>query len=368
MACEQHDLQHRIRHTFYRFLKDRVRLRADVRVCPTSQKLSLREWISLRDVIRRNGVYFLNIYRLLVAFEELIRLAPASGSYPETVQVPASATGHESAVLGESMLGSMQLANPGLFSTLWKGTLAVQPIKIDADRVSEELSLVAHDAFELGLDATGDRVLAIERYVKSAGVIDFAGDEHLRHDVRVLRETLINELERRYVFIPDLERYQRHFDKSLGEAVDLAFPDASSESRSAANTYIYDEATASVFHSIRAAEYGLLALARLLLPARQRKHLDKLEWGAIIKLLRSKIEELNQLGKKKQTPDRQKKLDFYSEAIDQCVYFKNLWRDDTMHARGNYEGPDALKALTHVEEFMKLLALNGLKLPPKIPH
>jgi hypothetical protein len=115
---------------------------------------------------------------------------------------------------------------------------------------------------------------------------------------------------------------------------------------------------------MRVAEYGLRALAKRLMP---RFQAGKLEWGTIIRELRRKIEELNAPGRKKLTRQRQELLNFYSEALDQCVFFKNLWRDDTMHTRAHYEGPDALKALIHVEEFMRSLAKKGLNLKAKLP-
>jgi hypothetical protein len=296
-------------------------------------------------VIRRSGTYFLNVYRLLVSFEELVAVAPLPKNGPEN-KVVFTALGGRS----------------GLFSQLLTENALQEPL-ISADRIHSNLEFVEHDAAELGLEGTADRIRAIREYVAQHTTIDFVGDEHLKHDVRVLRETLTTELERRWIFIPDLEIYRKYFNKSFGQEVDDAFPDARRDTMSAANSYIYDEPTACVFHCMRTAEIGLRGLAKRVMPSLLA---EKLEWGAIIRELRRKIEEQHQSGKKKVTPQRKKRLDFYSEALDQCVYFKGI-RDDTMHPRPvRYEAADALKALTHVEEFMKLLAKNGIKLIPKI--
>jgi hypothetical protein len=251
-----------------------------------------------------------------------------------------------------------------MFSELLAGNIIPDSeLAITAEKIDSRLVLVAEDAVELGLEATADRIRAIREYVAEHTTLDFAGDVHLRHDVRVLRETLTRELGKRWIFIPDLGNYRKYFNKSFGDEVDTAFPDARLDATSAANSYIYDEPTACVFHCMRTAEFGLRGLAKRILP---RLNAEKLEWGTIIRELRRKIEEQHQQGKKKITPNRKKQLDFYSGALDQCVYFKGI-RDDTMHPRPmRYEAADALKALTHVEEFMRLLAKNGIKLPASI--
>jgi hypothetical protein len=295
-------------------------------------------------VIRRNGTYFLNLYRLLVSLEELLAMAPTD---PERVP-DAQPAG----------LGAMAV-RPS-FADLLGGRAQ---LIVDAKRISENLGFVTHDAVELGLEATAERITHIKTYIAQQSVVNFMGDVHLQHDVRVLKETLVDELNRRSIFVPEVEKYRKYFNKSFGEEVDRAFPEARRDTASAANSYIYDEPTACVFHCMRTAEYGLRGLAKVIAP---RLKAEKLEWGAIIRELRRKIEEQHQPGKKRVTPNRKKRLDFYSDALDQCVYFKSI-RDDTMHPRPvRYESADALKALTHIEEFMRLLAKNGIKVIPKI--
>jgi hypothetical protein len=308
-----------------------------------SQAIQPVGWISLYDVIRRTGTYFLNVYRLLVSFEELVAVVPLSRGGPEQ-QIVLTALG-----------------GTKLFSELMAGNTVQEPL-IPADRIHSNLEFVEHDATELGLEGTADRIRAIREYVAQHTTIDFVGDERLKHDVRVLRETLTSELERRWIFIPDLGNFRKYFNKSFGQEVDDAFPDAIRDTASAANGYIYDEPDACVFHCMRTAEYGLRGLARRIAP---RLRAEKLEWGMIIKVLRKRIDDLHAPGKRRITPQREKRLEFYAEALDQCQYFKGI-RNNAMHTHGHYESADALKALTHVEEFMRLLAKNGIKLIPKI--
>lgn len=318
--------------------------------CPSydSKASQLKGWVSLYDVIRRKGTYFLNVYRLLVAFEQLVATPRSRLRIQQTSGPP---------------IDSNPLNPPTLFSDLLKANLVFDQPVITLEQINTQLTLVEEDANELGLEGTADRIRATREYIAQKATIDFQGDEHLRHDVRVLRETLTAELEKRWVFIPDLAIYRKYFDKSFGDEVDDAFPEARRDTVSAANSYIYDEPTACVFHCMRTAEYGLRGLAKRIAPTLRA---EKLEWGGIIRELRRKIDEQHQQGKKKITPNRKKQLDFYSAALDQCVYFKSI-RDDTMHPRPmRYEPADALKALTHVEEFMRLLAKHGVKLIPKI--
>ncbi len=319
---------------------DSKAIQPNLQVCPDFGS----GWISLYDVIQRNGTYFLNVYRLLVAFEQIVATV-----------LPKSD--------GGATAGLEILSQPS-FSALLAGAgqITSQPI-IDAARIDEEIFLIELDANQLDLEGTADRIRAIRQYITQNPTIDFRGDEHLRHDIRVLRETLLDELKRRWIFIPDREIYRKYFNKSFGDDVDNAFPDARLDTASAANSYIYGEPTACVFHCMRTAEFGLRGLAKRIMP---RLRAEKLEWGAIIRELRKQIEELNQPGRKKIAPRRKQRVDFYSAALDQCGYFKSI-RDDTMHPRPiRYEAGDALKALTHVEEFMKLLAKNGIKLASKI--
>jgi hypothetical protein len=313
-----------------------------------SEASQLKGWISLYDVIRRKGTYFLNVYRLLVAFEQLVAMPQPRLRIQQTSGPP---------------IESNPLNPPTLFSDLLNANFILNQPAITLEQINTQLTLVEEDANELGLEGTADRIRATREYVAQQTTLDFQGDEHLRHDVRVLRETLTRELEKRWVFIPDLEIYRKYFDKSFGDEVDDAFPDARRDTTSAANSYIYDEPEACIFHCMRTAEYGLRGLAKKIMP---KLRAERLEWGSIIRELRRRIEEQHQSGKKKLTPQRKQRLDFYSGALDQCVYFKGI-RDDNAHPRATrYEAADALKALTHVEEFMKLLAKNGIKLVPKI--
>jgi hypothetical protein len=304
--------------------------------------------ITLLEVIVRSSTYFLAIYRLLVELEELLRERPPTPAAP--TEPPSLVTTGIAQMGGLALLKQLQGPDPELPHVY--------------ESVLNHLDLVGHNASDLGLERTTDRLKRIREYLepfKDRSPLDLMGDARLLHEIRVLRESLEDDLAKRIIFFPDLDKYREYYNKSFGDEVDKAFPDAARETRDAANCYVTENNTGCVFHCMRVAEYGLGALGKKLLP-----HQKMYEWGPMIRDLRKRIEDLNTSGKKKLTPSRQTLLDFYSEALDQCVYFKGI-RDSAAHTRGRYEAADALKALRHIEEFMRALAKNGLKLPRTLP-
>ncbi|MGO9602521.1 MAG: hypothetical protein ACLQAT_03795 [Candidatus Binataceae bacterium] len=293
----------------------------------------------------RIGTYFLHIYQVLIALQDLIGIPPP----------PSGKGAWYGGGLGQP-IGTLP-------------EIETKPLrKLTIDELANSLALISRDASELDLSHTADRLTHITEYVSKQDRVDFVGDQRLKIEIEILEQSLIDDLKKQRIFLPDREKFLKYYNKSYGDEVDNAFPQAVPEIRSAANCYVYDEPTASVFHSMRAAEYGLRALARRVLGSRTK--FEKLEWGPIIRDLGSKIEAMNAprtpgTPKTKPKRNRQKLLDFYSDARAQCVYFKGI-RDAAMHTRANYEGTDALKALIHVEEFMALLAKNGLRFPVKL--
>lgn len=135
------------------------------------------------------------------------------------------------------------------------------------------------------------------------------------------------------------------------------FPQSFMELSRAANCYLVDEGTASVFHSMRALEIGLNAMAGSLNVA----VLDRDQWEVVINKCESAISQINgpHAG-----ADWRKKQEFYSEAALHFRFLKNAWRNHVMHARTEYNSPQALEILTHVTTFVASLSTNlGLKEP-----
>jgi len=147
-------------------------------------------------------------------------------------------------------------------------------------------------------------------------------------------------------------------------------PDAHYEITRAQSCYITDNDSACVYHALNAAEYALRALAiRLRASKRQRD-----SWGTMISSLRQKIDgKPGKSGDKglqgqKRTAKRNAQLDYYSQLLDQCVFFNEHWRKKVAHKAPRYTSAEALNALTRSGEFVKLLAERGLKLSRQLPE
>lgn len=302
--------------------------------------MNFHGWISVHEVNIRTGTYFLNIYRLLVRLEELTEPRKQ----------------FEEATQGLAAIGTLTPLYPALREPL------VHWIVVEVQRVEDE-------SRDLGLGCTAKRLGHLRDYLNEneprlRASMDFVGDAGMQTELRVLRQALTDDLDDRIIFFPELEKIKKYHGTltSLFGAETLgAFRPANRDILSAHNCYICDEATASVFHSMRSAEWGLRAIILHFDPAAKP---EDLTWGLLIGYLDGKIKKL--LDKNPNPPpDWQAKLDFYSEALAQGRFFKR-WRDDVMHTRKSFEEAEALQMLTHMREFLQLLTRNGVSLPEQI--
>ena len=170
-----------------------------------------------------------------------------------------------------------------------------------------------------------------------------------------LSQSLHEEMKKhKYVQVmPDRIEYLSQ-QKLFGDAVYKAFPGARYEIAEAGNCLAVEANTAAVFHLMRAAEFGLRALARdrrVALP--RRAVLDLATWETIIKELEDA--ELAIQGYPR-TLTRELQFEFYHGAMMEFKRFKNKFRNGIMHTRDEYDRTDALSALTHTKAFMGILA------------
>lgn len=138
-----------------------------------------------------------------------------------------------------------------------------------------------------------------------------------------------------------------------------AFPAAQDDMCSACRTYALDQGTACVFHLMRIAELGLRSLARTLKVQISHKGkfcpLEYGEWDKIITAIKNKIDPIRKLPA---GPNRQAKLEFYSDAADHCTFMKDVWRNNVAHTRKPYSKSESLTVLERVRDFMHFLALG----------
>jgi len=154
-----------------------------------------------------------------------------------------------------------------------------------------------------------------------------------------------------FFFVP--EHLAKYCDLTLQSTITTAFPLASKEVVASGNCLVASLYTASVFHSMRAAEIGMRVLGHTIGVTFPDKPLELAEWQNILDQADSKIKAMNSLQPKQH---REEELHFYSQAAIQFRYFKDAWRVRVAHARETYEERPALRVFDHTLEFFEVLA------------
>jgi hypothetical protein len=139
-----------------------------------------------------------------------------------------------------------------------------------------------------------------------------------------------------------------------------AFPSTRLEIEDAVDCFASDHPTASVFHLMRIAEYGLRALARerkISLP--KGKPIEWATWQDILTQIDDSVNGKAGIGKTaKAGPGKDDALAFYNGALGHFLAFKDQYRNAVSHVRKRYEEWEAEIALNHVRDFMNGLSLK----------
>jgi len=133
----------------------------------------------------------------------------------------------------------------------------------------------------------------------------------------------------------------------LSDEVLTKFPSIATESEEARKCYSLGRPTASVFHSMRILEVGLISLAKELTV--QWEHTN---WEQLIRQIEDKTRKIGPTSGQLWRED----LKFYSEAALQFRHFKDAWRNHVMHIRDSYNEDSALLILQSVNAFMTHLS------------
>ncbi len=154
-----------------------------------------------------------------------------------------------------------------------------------------------------------------------------------------------------FLFVPTQRSAQYEKDDALTDPAKLAFPRAAAELREAGNAYAVGLYTACVFHSMRALEHGLGALAEDV-----GKTFDVQMWQNIINEIGGAIVALGQTLPKGQA--KSDRLRFLSEAAAEFTYFKDGWRNYVSHGKTPYGEQQALTVMSHTRDFLERLSTN----------
>jgi hypothetical protein len=178
----------------------------------------------------------------------------------------------------------------------------------------------------------------------------------------LLIRAILGELkDRLFLYVP--QHRAKYYERTLQDFVTEAFPLASNELVNAGNAFAVGLYTATVFHSMRAAEIGVRVLGKGLGVEFPDKPLELAEWQNILDQADSKIVDMKNL---RRGTHKDEELKFYSQAAIQFRYFKDAWRVRVAHARETYEESAALKVFNHTLEFFETLATRLKEPKPSI--
>ena len=172
-------------------------------------------------------------------------------------------------------------------------------------------------------------------------------------ELNILADAVKAELKvQLYLHVPKEKAQHYDSDAVLSETAQLAFPTAHAELQDASNCYALEQDTASVFHSMRAAEIGLWALARRL-EVELPHPIEMEQWLVLIDKIDAGIKKLEKTRPKGLEKDAD--LQFLSDASAHFLSFKNAWRSRTAHPRATFDANTSFKVLNHVRDFFEIL-------------
>ena len=150
------------------------------------------------------------------------------------------------------------------------------------------------------------------------------------------------------------EEEAKHYDNSavLSESARQRFPRAYSELLHSGNCLAAGCPTASVFHSMRAAERALHAHAEML-GVTFPFSLELADWQNVIEGIEKKIKEMKTLPK---TDAKAAEVSFHSKAASQYWFLKDAWRNHVAHAREEYTFNQARSILAAISDLIETLS------------
>lgn len=173
----------------------------------------------------------------------------------------------------------------------------------------------------------------------------------LDSEITAIEQTADREIkEIAFVHIP--QNKVKYFNQTalFEEKVLAAFPEASAELMNAGNCFAVDLYTASVFHLVRAVEFGMRALA-LHLKAKTKSPLQYCDWGQLISAIEAKLTALKT---KPRGRKKSEEFDFYSRALSDCKAMAES-RNRVCHAREPFSKSEAEVVFERAKHLMQNL-------------
>ena len=222
---------------------------------------------------------------------------------------------------------------------------------MDVGHAKEIIEAVTKIANQLDLKTAKHRLAHFELALRyDISEVDY------KSEIKVLRDALKHDLSHRHFYhYPEakVEVLRKFFPQ--WKDISTAFLSAKSEALAATDCYAMGQNTASVFHIMRVAEFGLRALAderKIQLPRKK-----PVAWGQWQELITALTTEATKIGLKARAGTaKDNALAFYSGSISDLNAFKDEYRNQVMHVRKEYDEHQALRALTKVHVFMERIS------------
>jgi hypothetical protein len=232
--------------------------------------------------------------------------------------------------------------------------------------LSKEFKKLLEESNRLGLLVTRDTIGAFLMEVMNThpGSVSLTGSgddrqvhfsnmsldsERTYYHVEAIYSTLQAELRTtQFKMIPKERSKYNNSEWLKNSAIQSQFPSSFKELERAGACYSYGQGTAAVFHSMRALEPTLAAIAKPfphISPAHEN-------WQNIIEQIESAVRSIGQQPKSQQKIDDEK---FFGTAASHLYFVKNAWRNHVVHARDSYSDDEAVKILTQTLEFIESL-------------
>jgi hypothetical protein len=180
-------------------------------------------------------------------------------------------------------------------------------------------------------------------------------------ELTVLRQSIEDDLMKRFFVFVEPKKHELLVSVSGEDWADVfkVLPECKPDVLDAHLARMVELDTATVFHMMRVAEFGLRRMAKQVkVKLTHKGHpmpIEFADWEKVIVAIKNKIDKVRQT---KIGPTRAAQLEMYSDAADHCVFMKDIWRNNISHVRKPYKPSEALAVIERVRDFMRFIATN----------
>lgn len=225
--------------------------------------------------------------------------------------------------------------------------------KADVDDQKNMLAIVEHLSSLLELEGTQDRIVLFK---KSLGIQPTYRRCH--EEWHALRGQIEEEVGRRHIFYIGKNRAAPLLSMSTEwETVLSAFAPVRTDIESGIRCFAFEQYTASVFHMMRVAEYGLRIVAKeRKLRLSKDRPIDVAQWSDLTNRLKIEVEKVSNWPARKK--EKVAALAFYTGIHADVVFFKDRYRNLVSHSLVTFHEREADSVIRRVREFMTGVSLR----------